>query len=226
MKILDYAIRAGSVPLAGFVFLCPMSVEAVSIPVPNSGFESPVLADGIMQFGDFSGWTVTSFFTDGVLNPAAAQLPGGAPEGQNVLVGTGRSGPLSLLDVGTYTLTYEVGYQLGYGGGSVNAVAVSAGFDGIATANGPQPTAGTMATASLAFTVPAGHARLGQALRIAFGSAGATAYFDNVKLDFTPATTSVPEAGSTLGLAVLGFLATAGVRSRFSRPRATQEIEI
>lgn len=53
------------------------------ISINNAGFENPVIDDGAFSSG-VPGWTAFNGGQIGVLNPAFADLSGGAPEGQNV----------------------------------------------------------------------------------------------------------------------------------------------
>jgi hypothetical protein len=116
-KLLIYAI-------VGFVIVVclpirPASADDQIIPIPNAGFEDPVLADDSYTWLDIPSWTLVGGEGSGIWHVTSADFdPVVAPEGQNVLYtenAVGDAGGVSQVLTETfaadtdYTLTVEVG---------------------------------------------------------------------------------------------------------------------
>ena len=96
-----------------------VAVEPVTIPVPNAGFEDPVLAEDDWTWLDVPGWTWVGGEGPGIWHVTSADFdPVVAPEGQNVLYtenAVGDAGGVTQVLTETfaantdYTLTAEVG---------------------------------------------------------------------------------------------------------------------
>ena len=165
------------------------NAQASSITITNASFEEPVLADGAFINGSVPGWEGSG---GGTFNPSAAAHGIEAAEGNNTHFSNGgtRSQTLAdLADVGTYTLTVEVGdrsdtafpgysVQLGYDvGGVFNPLTA-------VSASTPTPDNGFM-TAEVTYTVAESDAGIiGKPLAIQLVSNGVQVNFDDVRLDF------------------------------------------
>src|SRR6478672_954084 len=71
------------VTLSALLALQVVSLASQPIPLTNPGFENPALSDGALQTG-IPNWTIVGSGDIGVLNPAAGDFPGEAPEGSNI----------------------------------------------------------------------------------------------------------------------------------------------
>ena len=97
----------------------PASADEQIIPVPNAGFEEPILADDAYTWLDIPGWTLVGGEGSGIWYVTSADFdPVVAPEGQNVLYtenAVGDAGGVAQVLTETfaadtdYTLTVEVG---------------------------------------------------------------------------------------------------------------------
>ena len=207
--------------------------SATPVTLTNPGFESNVVTDGEMA-ASATGWTVANYGSSVGLatwNPSGSftgDSGSGTPlgaDGSNVFTiygATADSGgrihqaTTTPLTAGTtYTLTVAVGRRL-------SGDAVSWGIDLTttsqslgATGEGAQYvarltgtlddlTAGQFVDKTVSFTAPAGHANLGQDLRVHLwtkgtGVSGQTSVgFDNVRLDASTASDTTPPTIATL----------------------------
>ncbi len=163
----------------------------MKVSVNNPSFETDLLCDGC-NASSITDWDTSAGGGDGILNPSAAQYPGGtAPDGENVayvnLTGNSVSQVLSaVLEEGRcYTLEVEVGNRLdesfaGY------RIQLRAGGVVLAEDNSSQaPAPGEFVTASVTYNSLPADPQLGQPLEIWLLSPGVQANFDQVCLQVT-----------------------------------------
>jgi len=205
----------------GFGFLSILMVfagagQAASIAVVNSSFELPVLPDGAV--GAAAGWTAAgAAFAH---NPTATELPGGPPDGAQVLFlqGTANASQTlgAVLTAGTiYTLLVDVGSRADFNFIFGYQINLEDGATVLASANSPIPANGSFLTASIQYMALAGDPNLGQPLGIRLSnvpSGSSTAFMDNVRLDASA--TGVPEPGYAPLLPVLALAAITVYRRR------------
>jgi PEP-CTERM motif len=188
--------------------------KADSISIVNAGFEDPVLAPANYTDGSAPGWNVVG--AGGVLNPSPDMFSGGAPEGQNV--GWSNGGYLSqtlsdVLKFGTYSLMVDVGDRLDLPFGNYS-VQLKAGSVVLAEDNNTLlPSNGTFLTSIVTYDATAGSPDIGQALTIVLNVNGIQTNFDDVRLNFTPSISGVPEPASLLMLGI-GATVVLGCASR------------
>jgi len=145
---MKHAYMVVAVVVVGVLAICP-DAHGGQIPINNPGFEDPVLVvDGDWDYSmDNQGWGYIDNDGDiGPWNPATADYPGQAPEGQNVgwaepgvdAYGNAQPGGFAqvlsapLMAGTTYTLTVKVGAALTYSGGGYAVQLLAGGI--------PQPT--------------------------------------------------------------------------------------
>ena len=195
---------------------------AVTIPIPNSGFESPSFADGGFQWGLYpggsviGGWTTAGGvgFAAGIQNPTTTTFSGEAPGGENVafLITYNTAWLIQTLTTTyvegeTYTLTALVGdgdvthffdYTIGlYVAGSVKSTMTLS----------PIPADDSFALASA--TVVADASMDGQPIEVRMGSFSTklvddpdnpgndrAVYFDNLQLT----TTAIPTPSALVAM--------------------------
>lgn len=195
------------------------SANAVSIPITNPGFESDILAAGSGTSTAPTGWSNgLNLAPNGIAyHPTTTDLPGGAPQGQNIgeVIGAGTAAinlfqNVGTVSAGTYSLSYDVvnlvgapsvGYQVQLFAKSGSTTTVL-GTDN--NSQWPVP-AGQYKPASLSVTVGAASPTIGATLGIRLLALGGSTssptvvFFDNLNLQLTP----VPEPG-TAALLVVG----------------------
>lgn len=189
----------------------------LGVPVPNFGFEQPVLPSGGWS-NTVPGWTVSG--SAGVFRPTSSEFPGGVPEGQQIaFVNSGgaltatlgetlQPNTLYILDVdwGRRTDNPSALHSMTLRAGGVELGWVNNSTIG----NGPVPPVGGWSTARGYFT--ANHnASIGSPLEIRLSQAGSgQSSYDNVRLQkITGAAIllnnpsfemdDVPEGGSQVG---------------------------
>jgi len=209
-------------------------VELVTIPVPNAGFEDPVLAEDGWTWLDVPGWTQVGGEGPGIWNVTINDFdPVVAPEGQNVLYtenAVGDAGGVTQVLTETfaantnYTLTVDVGnswsyYWSGY------SVQLLAGGIVIAEDNDTLwPEYMKWATSTVVYTYdPADSSLVGQPLEIRLLNLGLDkdnppvdrvvgVEFDNVTLSYAAAAAApnvqIENWEAAVALASPGFLAT------------------
>ncbi len=187
------------------------SAFAEIITVPNSGFESPALADGTLTF-DVPGWYAGRA---AAYNPRVHSLPGGPLDGENVAAVNG-GGVLST--VTDATITGNTQYELSVGitersefGGGAWQVAIYAYDNGIhtlldiATDEFDLFSGGPFQYATLSFDVPSGSELIGQHLKIRLANVAPgdmnTVLFDDLSL--VSAAMPAPAALALFGVAGL-----------------------
>jgi hypothetical protein len=217
--------RSSIASMIGALGLCLAGNPATAGPifVANAGFEDPALTDDGFTNNVIPGWTGTdagAAFNFGVYNPPASAFPGQAPEGENVAYierGAIFQTLADALAAGTYTLTVQVGDSL-FDPVSPFTVELRAGSSVLASASSPTPSNGTFTLVTLDYTATTADPFLGQLLEIRLidndPDKATEPYFDDVRLDFTPAgLAAVPEPAS-LALVGAGAAGLLGVRLR------------
>lgn len=202
------------------------AVQAEMIAVPNSGFETQVVADNAVGPKD----TVTNWTCGGgghpavyVWNPKSDRFNGadgsGTPQGGdgvNVLYlgNDGATGNVTsvvqmlsdTVKAGTYTLTVGLGQAKGFTVAAHNVICIQGGTAWAAYLDvlPAEFVSGQFVDRSVTFEVAADSPLIGQSLGVRLqtslsGTAARITCFDNVRLEYTP----VPEPG-TLVLTTLG----------------------
>ena len=164
-----------------------------NVTIINSGFEDPVVEDGIFTFTTPPGWEL--FDPDGLIplptnsvgvwNPTVSNHPDGVPEGENVgFIFLGEppgSGTVALTQTLTTTLEANTQYTLAVKVGDPLPNPGSSALDGfpgyeiqllagdtvlVLDNNSLEITEGTFETSVISFTAPEDHPNLGEALEI------------------------------------------------------------
>jgi hypothetical protein len=195
------------------LLLTERQAKAEMVSIVNAGFESTVLPVGAYTGVDPPGWLGG---TGGTFHPNSSEFSRGAPEGVNTFYSNGGTEYQILtanLMPGTYTLMVDVGQRLdlpmpGY------AVGLLAGSTLLSQDNNSlTPPSDSFLTSIVTYTATASDPYLGQALQIQLFSAGTQVNFDDVRLNFSPA--SVPEPASLIMLSTGGVcLLSCGLRRR------------
>lgn len=185
--------------IGGSLFLGESPALGISIPIVNPSFEDDALADGAST-SDASGWSETSGGGDGVLDPVAADFPGGIPDGENVgyvnLPGNYLYQELdAVLAPGLeYTLTASVGRRVGqpFAGYQVQLLAggaVLAEVDSSDILDG-----GQFITVFTTFKAGPEETALGDPLAVQLLSKGSQTVFDAIRLEARPCCVQRPYA--------------------------------
>src|SRR5258708_5832115 len=191
-------------------------LQAAAIPINISSFRAGVRALGGFGPGNVPGWTgsPSAFFSS--YHPAAAQFPGGVPDGVNVAAVTDGDISQTLLANLTantmYTLLVSVGQRTDIPLGTY-LVTFEAGGSVLASESAQTPAPGTFATSTINFFAAPGGPHLGQALTIRLAENGGQADYDFVRLNATSITTGVPEP-ATGTLIAAGFAALTLLRRK------------
>jgi hypothetical protein len=197
------------------VLVISVPVWAITIPVTNASFESPVVMDGA-QIAQATGWTITS---SGVWNPSTAQWGASPPVPNGVQVAYAIAGGSlaqtltghTLLADQIYTMTVYVGTRSTGTGSALYEVALYAGTTKLASkTNATDPlTPGQFRLVTVSYTAPSSGPLLGQTLSVQLsGLTGTTrqSNFDVVTLNYVPLPPSALLLGSgLLGLRLLGW---------------------
>lgn len=186
-----------TVAALAFPLLIGSQSQADMIPVGNPSFE--VLG---------AAWTFDINNETGTFVPSAALYPGGIPDG--LWVGYSNGGTISQvltagLSLGTYTLLVDIGNRpdLPFGGYDVELLA---GGTLLAHNDTLSPAPGTFLTSTITYIASAGDPLLGQSLEIRLIGNGVQTNYDNVRLDFAPASVPEPASLMLLGTGSVGLL--------------------
>ncbi|MBC8142390.1 MAG: PEP-CTERM sorting domain-containing protein [Armatimonadetes bacterium] len=233
-------VLSGSVVSTLVFAALTVPVVAAPITVPNASFESSTVGAGSTDFGNtpnFAYTGVSPAITRGDTVRPATALGGqdgnyigaialdnndGSSTTPNNSTGQLTSDSLGVFAANTvYTLTVAQARTTGYGGGVIN---VGFGFsaNGVLTATSLRDYNDLSDTAFADFSTIVSTVDspglVGQDLRVALLANstydfGRSSYFDNIRLDASPAVAVVPEP-ATLGLLALGMMAVVVVRRR------------
>jgi hypothetical protein len=231
--------RLSSIALATALLGTVSTTHAASIAVINSSFESPVTSDYVSINGGLSGWSAPAFVNSYVVkNGGLVSYTGGVTGNQALFFEPYNDGGNSYVyqntgeafAAGTYTMTIDIGYGLGFAtdGGNATANFQLLSYDG----SSYNYTVGAAATTVSAATL-AGHNGSVQSYTYTLSLDGSEAFigddvviflqaqtttpgiwqnvsYDNVRLDFT----AIPEPSSVAML--LGGIGALTLRRRRS----------
>jgi hypothetical protein len=209
-----------SIRSAFTVIVFAAAASGAPITVLNPSFELAAIGTPGATSGVIANWSVTPGGISANLRATAAQLPGGVPDGLQVLqveTGSRFQTLTSVLTADTvYSLTVGVGRRSDRTMGSY-LFTLEAGGTVIATGSAPPsvlPPVGGFLDVGILYTALAGNPLLGQALTIRFshtaGPGDSHVLYDNVRLSATPLVPGeVPEPATALllgvGLVGIGF---------------------
>ncbi len=191
----------GSFVPAALILICSATgASAGTIVIDNYSFEAVSLTAGNYSAQNVPGWDYTGFAS--TYYPGAVEIPGGAPDGVNVVAISGASSLSQTLSAvlqanTTYTLTAGVGERTDLPAGGY-LISLLAGGTVLASDSSQALISGQFITSTLQYTTAANDPNLGQALSIevvaqsAFGITGVgQTEFDNFQLNTTPEPASV-----------------------------------
>ncbi len=199
MKINTHShVRLSSIALAAALLGTLSTTHAASILVANHSFEGPVTSDYVSINGGLPGWSAPEFVNTYVVkNGGLVSYTSGVTGNQALFLEPYNDGSNSYVyqntgetfAAGTYTMTVDIGYGLGFAtdGGNATANFQLLSYDG----SSYNYTVGAAATTVSAATL-AGHNGSVQSYTYTLNLDGTEAFIDDAVVIFLQAQTTTP----------------------------------